>query len=152
MFTPSSLRLTTTRTCHHLRRTPFLASIRHPTALHQPFHNAARLAYPRKGSEDKDSINRESMEYTKTGSDDQVAAMGDAAFNPDKTSPEEEMKTAGEGNGVSGFVFLMALRGEGGVVVREGRGGGWCFPGFRRVGWTVGGRGFAPWRGCSRVL
>lgn len=61
----------------------------------RPFTCATRTLYPRKDSQDKDSINRESTEYSKSGTDDQVAAQDDAAFNPDKTSPEDEMESAG---------------------------------------------------------
>ena len=117
MINPSSLRLTMART-RHFRPSPLLASIRQPTSL-KPFHNAARLAYPRKGSEDKDSINRESTEYSKSGTDDQAAAMEEAAFDPSKTKPEEQKKMAGKGNAVSascasrrldaGFVRLLLL-------------------------------------------
>lgn len=46
-----------------------------------------------KGAEDKDSLNPQSTEYSKSGSDDQ-AAHSDAAFNPNKTSPEEAEATA----------------------------------------------------------
>lgn len=89
------------------------------------------------------------MEYTKTGSDDQAAAMGDAAFNPDKTSPEEQMKTAGEGQGVGGFLFAL----EGGVVVRGAWRGGvlWvCFKGLEEWGGLSGEGVFASWRGCFK--
>lgn len=41
------------------------------------------------------------MEYTRSGSDQGVAEMEEAAFDPDITRPEEEQKKAGEGTGVS---------------------------------------------------
>ena len=59
-----------------------------------------RPLWPRKGAEDKDSIDRESTEYSKSGTDDQSAAQDEAAFDADKTSPESQMEKAGEGNGV----------------------------------------------------
>jgi hypothetical protein len=46
-----------------------------------------------KDTQDKDSLNPQSTEYSKSGSDDSVAAS-DAAFNPSKTSPEEAEATA----------------------------------------------------------
>ena len=49
----------------------------------------------RKDAQDKDSMVTESNEYSKSGSDDKSAGMDDAAFNPDKTSPEEEQASAG---------------------------------------------------------
>ena len=102
MVTPSTLRLAIART-YPVRLSLPLASL----SLHQrtslaAFHNSAKLAYPRKGSEDKDSINRESTEYSKSGTDDEAAAMNDAAFDPSKTSPEEQMETAGKESAVSG--------------------------------------------------
>jgi hypothetical protein len=63
-------------------------------------HQAPLLRFPRKDSQDKDSINRESTEYSKSGTDDQAAEQKQAAFDPNQTSPEQEKKTAGEGNDV----------------------------------------------------
>ncbi|KAF2250340.1 hypothetical protein BU26DRAFT_410949, partial [Trematosphaeria pertusa] len=54
--------------------------------------------YPRKDTMDKDSLNPSSSEYAKSGTDD-AAAGSDAAFNPDKTSPEEAEKTAEKESG-----------------------------------------------------
>lgn len=56
--------------------------------------------YPRKDSQDRNSINTEATEYSKSGTDD-GAARQEAAFDPSKTSPESEKDTAGEGNEVS---------------------------------------------------
>jgi len=52
--------------------------------------------YPRKGSQDKDSIDRTATEYSKTGSDDSTAQM-DAAFDPSNTDPQAE-KNDSEGS------------------------------------------------------
>ncbi|KAF2870079.1 hypothetical protein BDV95DRAFT_72516 [Massariosphaeria phaeospora] len=57
--------------------------------------SSARCA--RKDSQDKDSLNPTAAEYGQSGSDDAAAANEDAAFNPNKTSPEEEVKTAEKG-------------------------------------------------------
>lgn len=65
--------------------------------------------YPRKDSQNKDSIDTEATEYTKSGTDDQTAANEDAAFNPDITSPEAEKKAAGKGNEVSLVRSLFCL-------------------------------------------
>lgn len=43
---------------------------------------------------ERDRLNPTSTEYSKTGSDDAAAHMDDAAFNPDKTSPEEALGSA----------------------------------------------------------
>ena len=65
------------------------------------FTNTSRSLYPRKDSQDKDSMNTEANEYAKSGTDDDAARQSDAAFNPDKTSPEEQLETAGKGKAVS---------------------------------------------------
>ena len=52
-------------------------------------------SYPRKDSQDRNSIDRESTEYTRSGSDDQAAEMDDAAFNPDLTDPDSQRKKTG---------------------------------------------------------
>ncbi len=55
----------------------------------------------RVASQDKDSINREAYEYTRSGTDSNVAQNEKAAFDPKTTRPDEEMSKAGEGNEVS---------------------------------------------------
>ncbi|KAK8195859.1 hypothetical protein M8818_007010 [Zalaria obscura] len=50
----------------------------------------------RKDAQGKDDLKPESNEYSKSGSDDAAAATEDTAFNPNKTSPEEEHDAAGE--------------------------------------------------------
>ncbi|ORY62549.1 uncharacterized protein BCR38DRAFT_317955, partial [Pseudomassariella vexata] len=52
---------------------------------------------PYKNDQDRESVKPRAHEYTGSGSDDGAAAQEDAAFNPDKTSPEEAKKTAGKG-------------------------------------------------------
>lgn len=42
-------------------------------------------------------MNTEATEYSKSGTDDAAARQEDAAFDPDKTDPEEQKDTAGEG-------------------------------------------------------
>jgi hypothetical protein len=49
--------------------------------------------FAQKDAQDKDSLVPRSTEYSKSGSDD-AAAQSDAAFNPNKTSPEEAEATA----------------------------------------------------------
>lgn len=58
--------------------------------------SAARMAY--KDDQDRTSVKPRAHEYTGSGTDEQVSDNPDAAFNPDKTSPEAAMKTAGKGN------------------------------------------------------
>ncbi|KAK9779957.1 hypothetical protein AB5N19_07914 [Seiridium cardinale] len=51
-----------------------------------------------KDDQDRESLKPKAHEYTQSGTDDQAAANEDAAFNPNKTSPEAEKQTAGEGS------------------------------------------------------
>lgn len=85
------------RQSHSLRQPALVSnttSIRHFTAR-------SSALYPRKDSQDKDSMNTEATEYSKSGTDDEAARQEDAAFDPSKTSPESQKKKAGEGNEVS---------------------------------------------------
>ncbi|KAK0103424.1 hypothetical protein ONS95_005448 [Cadophora gregata] len=66
----------------------------------QPFSQSSIRAYPRKSSQDKDSIDTEPTEYTKSGTDDGAAAQADAAYDPNVTDPQKEKDIAGEGNEV----------------------------------------------------
>ncbi len=52
-----------------------------------------------KDDQDRQSLKPRRAETTKSGTDDEVAAQTDAAFNPKKTSPEEaKASAAGNGN------------------------------------------------------
>ena len=63
------------------------------------FSQSTWLAYPRKDSQDKDSINTEATEYSKSATDDEGARHDDAAFNPDITDPQQQKDKASEGTG-----------------------------------------------------
>lgn len=69
--------------------------------VRRPLSISSRLDYPRKDSQDKDSINTEATEYSKSATDDEGARQEEAAFNPDITDPQEEKEKAGESTGVS---------------------------------------------------
>ena len=69
------------------------------------FSEASALAFPRKDSQHKDSINTEATEYSKSATDDESARQSDAAFNPDITDPQHQKEKAGEGTG-SGTVSI----------------------------------------------
>ncbi|KAL2162017.1 hypothetical protein VTH06DRAFT_7802 [Thermothelomyces fergusii] len=51
-----------------------------------------------KDDQDRRSLDPRRSEGTKSGSDDQVAEKTDAAFNPDKTRPEEAKESAAKGS------------------------------------------------------
>lgn len=75
-------------------------------AFRRPYTTTTALRIPYKDDQDRESLRPRSTENTKTGSDQEVAgADPDAAFNPDKTSPEEATRTAkkgGPGNTLEG--------------------------------------------------
>ncbi|KAK5123551.1 hypothetical protein LTR85_002589 [Meristemomyces frigidus] len=56
----------------------------------------------RKDAQDKDDLKPEPNEYSKSGSDDQAAAVEDTAFDPKQTSPEEQHDSAGAESGSKG--------------------------------------------------
>ncbi|KAL6874970.1 hypothetical protein J3F83DRAFT_729377 [Trichoderma novae-zelandiae] len=64
----------------------------------RPYHTTAARRLPYKNSQDRESLKPGSNEGTRSGRDDDVAAQGDAAFNPSKTDPESEKAAAGRGN------------------------------------------------------
>ena len=66
---------------------------------HRQFSQTLSFALPRKDSQDKDSINTEATEYSKSATDDEGAKQEEAAFNPDITDPQQEKDKAGEGTG-----------------------------------------------------
>ncbi|MCJ1479840.1 hypothetical protein MMC13_008526 [Lambiella insularis] len=65
--------------------------------LNRSFTNTTHTSYPRADAQDKDSMNTEANEYAKSGTDDDAARQESAAFDPDKTNPEEQKHIAGEG-------------------------------------------------------
>lgn len=62
---------------------------------------SACVRYPRKDSQDKDSINTEATEYSKSGTDDASARQEDVAFDPDSTDPGHQKEKVKEKTGVS---------------------------------------------------
>ncbi|KAK6581343.1 hypothetical protein PZA11_006034 [Diplocarpon coronariae] len=71
-------------------------------ATSRMFSPSAIRGYPRKDSQDKESINTEATEYSKSGTDDAAARQEEAAYDPSTTDPQEERKIAGEGNEACG--------------------------------------------------
>ncbi|KAG7286133.1 hypothetical protein NEMBOFW57_008436 [Staphylotrichum longicolle] len=63
------------------------------TAAARQYHPTLNLmSY--KDDQDRQSLKPRRSEGTKSGSDDEVAEKTDAAFNPNKTSPEDEKASA----------------------------------------------------------
>lgn len=93
-----NLRRLTTYSNHPLR--PRISTITTSSIRLRPFSQTSLTGYPRKGFEDRDSINAEATEYSKSGTDNAAAEEEEAAFDPSKTDPKEELKTAGKGNEV----------------------------------------------------
>ena len=69
------------------------------TPPYRQFSQTLSFALPRKDSQDKDSINTEATEYSKSATDDESARQEDAAFNPGITDPQAQKDKAGEGTG-----------------------------------------------------
>ncbi|KAI9813005.1 MAG: hypothetical protein M1826_002562 [Phylliscum demangeonii] len=65
-------------------------------SMTRALHATAPLG-ARKDSQDKDSIDRRSYEYTRSGTDDQTAQQEQAAFDPSITDPQQQQAKAGEG-------------------------------------------------------
>lgn len=65
------------------------------------FSRVTWLGYPRKDSQNRESINTEATEYSKSATDDEAARHEEAAFDPNTTDPGAEKKKAGESGGVS---------------------------------------------------
>ena len=63
------------------------------TATRRPLSTSTRFSFPRKDNQDKDSINTESTEYSKTGGDQQ-SAHSKAAFDPNTTDPDQQVNEA----------------------------------------------------------
>jgi hypothetical protein len=90
-----------------------------PTSQLRPLSQTPFLTFPKKGAEDRESINTESSEHTKS-STDAAAAQLDEAYDPKKTSPESEMEsTDGE---VSLYFCLCLFEVHGNGEVFWGRG------------------------------
>ena len=54
----------------------------------------------RKDAQDRESIDRSSIEYSRSGTDSNVAQNEEASFDPKTTRPEQELEQAGKGNEV----------------------------------------------------
>ncbi|OTB09510.1 hypothetical protein M426DRAFT_6780 [Hypoxylon sp. CI-4A] len=71
-----------------------------PATTSRLMHQSATLRLPYKDDMDRESLKPKAHEYTQTGTDDDVAAKSDAAFNRHKTDPDTEVNAAAaESNG-----------------------------------------------------
>ncbi|APA15695.1 predicted protein [Sclerotinia sclerotiorum 1980 UF-70] len=73
----------------------------HPSI--RPITTTPSPQFPRKDSQQKDSINTEATEYSKSGTDDAAAREQSAAFDPNITNPESEKNQAGKGEKKEGY-------------------------------------------------
>lgn len=65
----------------------------------QAYHTSLSLRLPYKDDQDRESLKPRSQEGTKSNLDDDSAAHTDTAFDPSKTGPEEQKKSAKEETG-----------------------------------------------------
>jgi hypothetical protein len=75
-------------------------SIRPSPSTIRRFSQTPLSRFPKKGSEEKDSINAEPSEYSKSGTDQQAAQKDSAAYDPSTTDPQKEKDLAGVGDEV----------------------------------------------------
>ncbi|KAL8736696.1 MAG: hypothetical protein Q9166_000062 [cf. Caloplaca sp. 2 TL-2023] len=68
-----------------------------------------RLSYPRKDSQDKDSINTEATEYSKSGTDDASARQENTAFDPGVTDPGDQKDKVGDQTGSQKLADLVEI-------------------------------------------
>lgn len=80
------------------RASTFTARQRLPT---RTYHNTASLRLPYKDDQDRESVKPKSVEGG-TSATDEATADTDAAFDPSKTSPEEQHAAADQQTGNSG--------------------------------------------------
>lgn len=71
------------------------------------FSRLTWLALPRKDSQDRESIDRESTEYSKSGTDDEAAGLDQAAFDPNTTEPGAEKNAAGKVSNYTSTVYAF---------------------------------------------
>ncbi|ROT36591.1 hypothetical protein SODALDRAFT_335693 [Sodiomyces alkalinus F11] len=60
----------------------------------RPFHRSSTAQFPYKDTQDRTSLKKNGTETTKSGRDSDAAADPEAAYNPQKTSPEAAMEAA----------------------------------------------------------
>ncbi|KAL8674582.1 MAG: hypothetical protein Q9168_001025 [Polycauliona sp. 1 TL-2023] len=82
------------------RRTPSVQTTSTPSNC-RSLSQTTSLNYPRKDSQDKDSINTEATEYSKSGTDDASARQEDTAFDPNVTDPGQQKDKVGNETGAS---------------------------------------------------
>ena len=70
-------------------------AITRPVSLSRHFHNTPRASLPYKDSQDPQTLSPRSNEYTRSGTDDQVAALDEAPYRRNKNKPEDELDAAG---------------------------------------------------------
>ena len=80
------------------RRLPRYNTRLQPQALRQ-FQTSTYRSATKENLQDKDSLDPQSSEYSKTGSDQDSATVEDAAFSTDKPRPEQQRKQAGNESG-----------------------------------------------------
>ena len=96
-----------------LLRQPLRQRLSLPISRPLSIHVTPALSFPRKNTMDKDSMDTNPTEYSKSGGDPETAQL-DTAFDGNTTRPEEQGKQAAQ-ESVSSFLCL----GHGGDVGLE---------------------------------
>ncbi|KAI1662201.1 hypothetical protein F4813DRAFT_102107 [Daldinia decipiens] len=91
---------TTMRAALRARSGAPLMSTTNRLVASRQIHQSSALLMPYKDDMDRESLKPKAHEYTTGGTDGEIASKQDAAYNPNKTDPETEVKAAGaESNG-----------------------------------------------------
>ncbi|KAI1644184.1 uncharacterized protein F4817DRAFT_226429 [Daldinia loculata] len=91
---------TTMRAALRARSGAPLMSTTNRLVASRQIHQSSALRMPYKDDMDRESLKPKAHEYTTGGTDGEIASKQDAAYNPNKTDPETEVKAAGaESNG-----------------------------------------------------
>jgi hypothetical protein len=72
------------------------------------YHQSSILQRPDNSYQSRDSIQTSKSEYSKSGGDENTAAQEEAAFDPNKTDPQREKDTAGQGQNGNPLEFSPA--------------------------------------------
>lgn len=81
---------------HTMRTSLRIPASRQSTLLQKAYFSQAATLNARKNSQDKDSIDVRSYEYSRSGTDDD-AVQAKGAFDPNTTKPDEEMGQSEKG-------------------------------------------------------
>jgi hypothetical protein len=108
MVFPTSILRRVPATLNILSKSPGIIAIARPVSHSRPFTYSTRRNKSKENYMDKDSIDAEPSEYSKSGSDSGTASE-QSAFDPDVTEPGQEKKNTEKSSKVCAAVFICSL-------------------------------------------